>query len=87
MSNVQIRDVPESTMAALRCTAAARGQSLQRYLLAVLTEQARIDATAAVLADAADDAHHGDTATFDAAEWVRVAREERVNELAARHSQ
>ncbi len=56
MKSVQIRDVPDPLVAALRCTAATRGESLQRYLLSVLTEQARIDATATILTAAAADA-------------------------------
>lgn len=87
VSTVQIRDVPEHAMAALRRAAAARGESLQRYLWSVVLEQARIDATANVLAEAAEDARESAGVSFDAAEWVRAARDERGDDLATRHAQ
>lgn len=40
MPSVQVKDVPDDVHVALRRQAAQRGQSLQEYLLAVLTEQA-----------------------------------------------
>lgn len=86
MSNVQIRGVPEPVLATLRSAAAMRGESLQRYLLSVLTEQARIDATATVLAEAGADAREAASASFDSTEWVRAARDERGEDLAARHT-
>ena len=87
MTNVQVRDVPEAVLVALRGAAAARGESLQRYLLSMLTEQARIDATAAVLAAAAEDARDSAGATFDSAQWVRAARDERGVDLMAQYAQ
>ena len=41
MPSVQIKNVPAETHAVLRRRAAARHQSLQEYLLELLTEQAR----------------------------------------------
>lgn len=41
MVALQIRDVPDDVRRALAAGAAARGQSLQAYLLAVLTAEAR----------------------------------------------
>lgn len=86
MKSVQIRDVPDPVVAALRRTAATRGESMQRYLLSVLTEQARIDATEAILIEAAEDARDSPGAKFDAGEWVRTARDERGEDLAARYA-
>lgn len=83
---MQIRDVPEPVVAALRNTAETRGESLQRYLLSVLTEQARIDATATILAESAADARDSANGTFDAVEWVRAARDERAEDLATRRA-
>jgi len=40
MASVQVRDVPEETHAVLRRRAAARGMSLQEYLLATLNDLA-----------------------------------------------
>jgi plasmid stability protein len=38
--SIQVKDVPDGVHAALRRQAALRGQSLQEYLLAVLSEHA-----------------------------------------------
>jgi plasmid stability protein len=42
MPSVQIKNVPAETHAELRRRAAARHQSLQEYLLELLTHQARV---------------------------------------------
>lgn len=41
MTAIQIRDVPDDVRDALAAQADARGQSLQRYLLGLMTAQAR----------------------------------------------
>jgi len=41
MTAIQIRDVPDDVAAALSEKARARGQSLQKYLLGVITAEAR----------------------------------------------
>ncbi|MFC0531166.1 FitA-like ribbon-helix-helix domain-containing protein [Phytohabitans kaempferiae] len=41
MPNIQVKDVPEDVHRILRSRAAAAGQSLQEYLLARLTREAR----------------------------------------------
>lgn len=41
MTAIQIRDVPDDVRDALAAQAEARGQSLQRYLLGLMTAQAR----------------------------------------------
>jgi plasmid stability protein len=40
MPSIQVKDVPDDVHAALRERAAQRGQSLQEYLLALLSEHA-----------------------------------------------
>jgi plasmid stability protein len=56
MSNVQVRDVPEAVLRALKQRAAAQGLSLQRFLQEVLLAEAAVVANAALLDDAAADA-------------------------------
>jgi len=50
MVALQIRDVPEEVRDTLAAQARARGQSLQRYLLMLVTEEARRARNASVLA-------------------------------------
>ena len=87
MANVQIRNVPDSVLESLRNTANTRGESLQQYLLSVLSEQARIDATAAVLAEAGENARAYNNVSIDSAQAVRAARDERDQHLAAGYSE
>lgn len=49
MVALQIRDVPDDIREALADVAAARGQSLQSYLLTLLTDEARRSTNVAVL--------------------------------------
>jgi hypothetical protein len=77
MSNVQIRDVPQSVLDALKQSAAGRGQSLQGYLLELLTEQARLAVTTAVLDEAAANARRAGSQPFDSVALVREGRAER----------
>ena len=51
MVALQIRDVPEDVRQALADLAAARGQSLQSYLLTLVTDEARRSTNLALLAD------------------------------------
>ena len=55
MTNVQVRDVPDSVLRALKQRAAAQGLSLQRFLQEVLVAEAAVVANAALLDDAAAD--------------------------------
>ena len=55
MANVQVRDVPEPVLAALKQRATARGISLQRFLRDVLFAEAAVTTNAALLDDAAAD--------------------------------
>jgi plasmid stability protein len=50
---LQIRDVPEEVRDALAEAAAARGQSMQAYLLDLVAEEARIARVASIFADLA----------------------------------
>lgn len=54
MPSVQIKNVPPDVHGVLRRRAAAAGQSLQEYLLARLTEDARQKSLEEVLARAGD---------------------------------
>ena len=56
MSNVQVRDVPDAVLRALKQRAAAQGLSLQRFLQEVLLAEAAVATNAALLDDAAADA-------------------------------
>ena len=49
MSKVQVRNVSESTHAVLKRRAAAAGQSLQEYVLALLDEHAAMPTVAEVM--------------------------------------
>lgn len=81
MSSVQVRDVPDSVVDALKSAAAKRGQSLQRYLVELLTEQARIATTIAVLDEAAANARQAGARSFDSVALVREGRDERDADL------
>lgn len=54
MTAIQIRDVPDDVRDALAAQAAQAGQSLQGYLLALVTGQARSGRNAALLRRFAD---------------------------------
>jgi plasmid stability protein len=81
MSSVQVRDVPDSVVHALKSAAAKRGQSLQRYLVELLTEQARVATTIAVLDEAAANARQAGAQSFDSVALVREGRDERDADL------
>lgn len=51
MVAVQIRDVPEPVRRALAAEAERRGESLQTYLLSVLTREAEIDINRRLVVD------------------------------------
>lgn len=55
MSNVQVRDVPDAVLRALKQRAAAQGLSLQRFLQEVLLAEAAVVTNAALLDAAAAD--------------------------------
>lgn len=76
MPSVQIKDVPADVHAVLRRRAAAAGQSLQEYLLARLTEQARTDTLDEVL-DRAGGRSGGSVPFRAAVAAVRADRDDR----------
>jgi hypothetical protein len=80
-SYVQIRDVPDETRRALKARASARGESLNSYLLGVLTREAARPTVAEVLERAAA---RTDPARASAVDALRTARAARDDELADR---
>lgn len=80
MVALQIRDVPEDVRQTLSAQASARGQSLQAFLLRLLTEEARRAGNLAVLerfADRRDGSRLSPgeiTATLDRARAERMVR-------------
>jgi plasmid stability protein len=84
MSNVQIRNVPDDVLGALKKGAARYGESLQTFLLGVLTEEAGVETNAEILAEAAADPGLAHGQPGESAELVRQAREERDEVLFGR---
>jgi antitoxin FitA len=76
MPSVQIKNVPPDVHSVLRRRAAAAGQSLQEYLLARLTEEAREESLDEVLARAGGRAGGSVPLAF-AAKELREERERR----------
>jgi len=77
MVALQIRDVPEGVRETLAERARARGQSLQSFLLSVVTEEAARSRNASLLDRFAHRTDGTRAAPQDAAEPVRRARTER----------
>lgn len=77
MVALQIREVPEDVRETLAERARARGQSLQSFLLSVVTEEAARSRNASLLDRFAHRSDGTRTASKDAAEPVRRARAER----------
>ena len=76
MPSVQVKHVPDDVHRELRRRAAAAGQSLQEYLLALLTDTARSESLEAVLERASQRAGGSLPYSF-AANAVRQEREQR----------
>jgi antitoxin FitA len=74
MPSVQIKNVPEDVHRTLRSRAAAAGQSLQEYLLAVLVEEARMEPLDEVL-DRIGQRSGGSMTAEWAVEFLREDRE------------
>lgn len=81
MPLLQIRDVPDEARRALKAKAAARGQSLNSYLLDLIERDAARPTVVEVLARAHE---RSERASVSATEPVRSGRQEREDELAAR---
>lgn len=80
-SFLQIRNVPDETRRALKARAEARGESLNAYLLEVLSREVERPTVAEVLDRAARRAEQHDGSVVDA---IHAARAEREAELAER---
>jgi antitoxin FitA len=79
-SLLQIRDVPDDARRALKARAAARGESLNRYLLDLIERDVACPTVADVLDRAARRAERAGGSALDA---VLEAREQRAARLAA----
>jgi plasmid stability protein len=76
MSSVQVKDVPDDVHAVLRRRAAAAGQSLQEYLLGLLSEEASRPTLDEVL-DRAGSRAGGSVPAHAAVRILRADRERR----------
>jgi hypothetical protein len=76
MPNIQVKDVPEDVHSTLRRRAAGSGMSLQEYLLARLTEEARTPTLYEVL-DRVEHRSGGRVGFKTAARAVRAGRDAR----------
>jgi plasmid stability protein len=77
-SLLQIRNVPEQTRRALKMRAAARGESLNAYLLELIGREVERPTVAEVLDRAA---RRADPAQASALDYVHAARAEREAQL------
>jgi plasmid stability protein len=77
-SLVQIRNVPEGTRRALKARAAARGESLNAYLLELLERETARPTVAEVLERAARRAERVEAAALDMVDADRAEREEQL---------
>ncbi len=84
MVAIQIRDVPDATRDELAAQAKARGQSLQGYLLDVLTERADAGYNQRLLSEWVREPLVTGSEPFDSVGYLRGMREERERELASR---
>ena len=76
MPSIQVKDVPDDVHLTLRRRAAAAGQSLQEYLLAELTAQARRPTVEELFARAGHRSG-GRLSLMDAAAAIRTERDAR----------
>lgn len=84
MVALQIRDVPDDVRRVLAAQATANGQSLQTYLLSLVTREAERARNLALL-DAFDDARDGsDVTADDIVAALDRARQERTHTLTLR---
>jgi plasmid stability protein len=82
-SLLQIRDVPDEARRGLKARAAARGQSLNAYLLDILNREVARPTVAEVLQRAAQ---HAERATASAGDVIGAARDERDDQLTRRRA-
>ena len=79
---VQIRNVPDEARRALKARAAARGESLNAYLLTVLTREASTPTVAEVLDRAASRTERARGSAVDVVEAARADRQDRLDDPA-----
>jgi plasmid stability protein len=75
---LQIRDVPDEARRGLKARAAARGQSLNAYLLDVLNREVARPPVADVLQRAAQRAERASASAGDAIDAARAEREDQL---------
>jgi hypothetical protein len=83
-SLLQIRNVPEETRRALKVRAAARGESLNSYLLAVIGREGARPTVAEVLDRAARRAERVEVSAVEILAAERAEREAQIDRLTAR---
>lgn len=81
-SLLQIRNVPEDTRRALKARAAARGESLNSYLLRLVCQEATRPTVAEVLERAARRTEQSETSAVEVLDAARDERDERLSERA-----
>ena len=84
MSLLQIRNVSDHTRQTLKARAAASGQSLNSYLLALVDREAACPTAAEVLDRAAARSESAGTSGLDSLHAARAEREEQLGSRAAR---
>ena len=77
MATIHVRDVPEDTLQTLKTRAAQSGQSLQNYVLQLLTGEAAMLSPAEAAVEAGALAARGDVTADDVVDVIREAREAR----------
>lgn len=77
-SPLQIRDVPEGARRVLKARAAARGESLNAYLLDMIDRDVACPTVAEVLDRAARRADRATASAVDALEQARAERDEEL---------
>lgn len=77
MVALQIRDVPDDVRQTLAEQASRRGQSLQSFLLKLVTDEARRSANAAIVARFANRNDGSSLSTADMVDLIDQARAER----------
>jgi plasmid stability protein len=83
-SLLQIRNVPEATRRTLKARAAAGGESLNSYLLAVLEREAARPTVSQVLERAATRGEHAEVSALEVITAERAEREEQLRGRATR---
>ncbi|BFO22464.1 hypothetical protein SHKM778_88520 [Streptomyces sp. KM77-8] len=77
MATIHVRDVPEDTLQTLKTRAAQSGQSLQNYVLQLLTGEAAMLSPAEAAREARSIAARGNVTADDISEAIRDMREAR----------